>query len=200
MTQKSGYRISHKSGLTRDRILDEAEALFAFLERHWPRLVNAIESRIIPTTNNATEEIIRIFNQHYKTFCGFENIESARLYLGVFEKVERFSGAEFDSFSTASLITRSTNDIMQIQMVMVMMIRMMFFAPIIGVGGVIRAIGKSSSMWWLIALAVGILSILVLVVYRVAVPKFKIMQKLVDRLNLVSRESLSGMMVIRFSS
>ena len=64
----------------------EAVALFVFLERHWPRLVNAIESRIIPTTNNATEEVIRIFNQHYKTFCGFENIESARLYLGVFEK------------------------------------------------------------------------------------------------------------------
>jgi hypothetical protein len=69
----------------------EAEALFAFLERHWPTLINAIESRIIPTTNNATEEVIRIFTQHYKTFCGFENIESARLYLGVFEKVYRFT-------------------------------------------------------------------------------------------------------------
>jgi transposase-like protein len=69
----------------------EAKAIFAFLERHWPRLVNAIESRHIPTTNNATEEVIRIFTQHYKTFCGFENIESARLYLGVFEKVYRFT-------------------------------------------------------------------------------------------------------------
>jgi transposase-like protein len=69
----------------------EAEALFAFLARHWPKLVNAIESRIVPTTNNVTEEVIRIFNQHYKTFCGFENIESARLYLGVFEKVYRFT-------------------------------------------------------------------------------------------------------------
>ncbi len=69
----------------------EAEALFALLERHWPTLVNAIESRIIPTTNNATEEVIRIFTQHYKTFCGFENIESARLYLAVFEKVYRFT-------------------------------------------------------------------------------------------------------------
>jgi transposase-like protein len=69
----------------------EAKAIFDFLERHWPKLVNAIESRIIPTTNNATEEVIRIFTQHYKTFCGFDNIDSAQLYLGVFEKVYRFS-------------------------------------------------------------------------------------------------------------
>ena len=69
----------------------EARAVFEFLERHWPKLVNAIESRIIPTTNNACEEVIRIFTQHYKTFCGFANIESARLYLGVFEKVYRFT-------------------------------------------------------------------------------------------------------------
>ncbi|NIO70577.1 MAG: transposase [Anaerolineae bacterium] len=69
----------------------DAAALFDFLERHWPYLVNAIESRLIPTTNNATEEVIRIFTQHYKTFCGFENIDSARLYLGVFEKIYRFT-------------------------------------------------------------------------------------------------------------
>jgi len=69
----------------------EAKAIFAFLERHWPRLVNGIESRHIPTTNNATEEVIRIFTQHYKTFCGFENIETARLYLAVFEKAYRFA-------------------------------------------------------------------------------------------------------------
>ena len=68
-----------------------AEAIFAFLENHWPRLVNAIESQHIPTTNNATEEVIRIFTQHYKTFCGFDNVESARLYLAVFEKVYRFT-------------------------------------------------------------------------------------------------------------
>jgi transposase-like protein len=68
-----------------------AEAIFGFLERHWPRLVNGIESHHIPTTNNATEEVIRIFTQHYKTFCGFENVESARCYLAVFEKVYRFT-------------------------------------------------------------------------------------------------------------
>jgi transposase-like protein len=75
----------------------EAHAIFALLERHWPRLVNAIESRRIPTTNNTTEEVIRIFTQHYKTFCGFENIESARLYLGVFEKVYRFTPFSADA-------------------------------------------------------------------------------------------------------
>ena len=115
----------------------------------------------------------------------------------VFKKVESFSNTEFDRFSTASLITRSTNDITQIQMVVILMMRMVFYAPIIGVGGIIRAIGKDSSMWWIIALAVGVLITLVLVVYKVAVPKFKIIQQLTDRLNLVTRENLSGMMVIR---
>lgn len=119
------------------------------------------------------------------------------LRAAVFERVESFSSAEFDRFSTASLITRTTNDIMQVQMVAIMMVTMIFYAPIIGVGGVIRALRASSSMWWLIAAAVGVLLVMVLVVYRVAVPKFKTIQKLMDRLNLVSRESLSGMMVIR---
>ena len=115
----------------------------------------------------------------------------------VFTKVEDFSLREFDKFSTASLITRTNNDVMQLQTVVVMMIRMVFYAPIIGIGGVIRALGKNSSMWWIIALAVGLISLLIAAVYNVAVPRFKIMQKLVDKLNLVSREDLSGMMVIR---
>ncbi|QXE20990.1 ABC transporter ATP-binding protein [Clostridium sp. 001] len=115
----------------------------------------------------------------------------------VFEKVEHFSNAEFDKFSTASLITRSTNDITQIQMLMVIMIRMVFYAPIMGIGGVIRAMGKSKSMSWIIALAVIVLLGLILVVFAVAFPKFKIIQKLIDKLNLVTRENLSGMMVIR---
>jgi len=115
----------------------------------------------------------------------------------VFENVEHFSNAEFDKFSTASLITRSTNDITQIQMVVVIMIRMMFYAPILGIGGVIRMLGKDSSMWWLIAVAVMILISLILIVFSIALPKFKAIQKLVDRLNLVSRENLAGMMVIR---
>jgi len=115
----------------------------------------------------------------------------------VFEKVESFSNAEFEKFSTASLITRSTNDITQIQMVTVMLVRMVFYAPIIGVGGIIRALGKGSSMWWIIALAVLLLISLILVIFSIALPKFKMIQKLIDRLNLVARENLSGMMVIR---
>lgn len=115
----------------------------------------------------------------------------------VFKKVQRFSNTEIDKFSTASLITRTTNDITQLQMLIVIMIRMVFYAPIIGVGGVIRAIGKSASMSWIIALAVALILVLIAVIIVVAVPKFKIIQKLVDRLNLVARENLSGIMVIR---
>jgi len=115
----------------------------------------------------------------------------------VFTKVEDFSLAEFDSFSTASLITRSTNDVTQIQMMIMMGTRMLFYAPIIGVGGVIRALGKASGMWWIIALAVGVLLAIIALVFAIVVPKFRIVQRLVDRLNLVVRENLSGMMVIR---
>jgi ATP-binding cassette subfamily B protein len=115
----------------------------------------------------------------------------------VFRKVESFSGAEFDKFSSASLITRSTNDITQLQMVTVIMVRMVFYAPIMGVGGVIRAIGKGSSMWWTIAVAVIVLLGMISILISIALPRFRRIQKLVDRLNLVARESLSGMMVIR---
>jgi ATP-binding cassette subfamily B multidrug efflux pump len=116
---------------------------------------------------------------------------------GVFKKVESFSSTEFDQFSTASLITRSTNDVTQVQMVIFLIMRMVFYAPIIGVGGIIRAVGKSASMWWIIALAVLVLLGLIMIVFSIALPKFRIMQKLVDRLNLVTRENLAGMMVIR---
>jgi len=115
----------------------------------------------------------------------------------VFTKVESFSSTEFDRFSTASLITKSTNDVTQIQMVVIMMMRMVFYAPIIGIGGVIRAMGKNPTMWWIIAVAVATLLGLVLIVYSISLPKFKSIQGLIDRLNLVMRENLSGMMVIR---
>ena len=115
----------------------------------------------------------------------------------VFAKVESFSSAEFDKFSTASLITRSTNDVTQVQMVIFMIMRMVFYAPIIGIGGVIRAIDKSATMWWIIAVAVVALLSLILIVFSISLPKFKIIQSLIDRLNLVTRENLSGMMVIR---
>ncbi|BES64535.1 ABC transporter ATP-binding protein [Gottschalkiaceae bacterium SANA] len=115
----------------------------------------------------------------------------------IFDKVSRFSNAEFDQFSTASLITRSTNDIMQVQNLMVVMIRMVFYAPILGIGGVIKAMNSNSSMSWIIALAVGILILMIAVIFSIAMPKFKIVQKQVDRVNLVMREALTGMMVIR---
>ncbi|MDF2673482.1 MAG: ABC-type multidrug transport system, ATPase and permease component [Clostridiales bacterium] len=122
---------------------------------------------------------------------------SRNLRKNVFTKVQNFSNTEFDKFSTASLITRTTNDITQIQMLVVIMIRMVIYAPIMGVGGVIRAINKSVSMSWIIAVAVVVLLGLILTVFTVAMPKFKIIQKLIDKLNLVTRENLSGMMVIR---
>lgn len=115
----------------------------------------------------------------------------------LFSSVEHFSFSEFDSFSTASLITRATNDVTQVQMVTVMAMRMFFYAPIIGIGGVIRATGKAASMSWIIALAVALIVGLIAVVFSIALPRFKKIQTLVDRLNLVVRENLSGMMVIR---
>jgi ATP-binding cassette subfamily B protein len=115
----------------------------------------------------------------------------------VFKKVESFSSAEFNTFSTASLITRSTNDVTQVQTVIFMIMRMVLYAPIIGVGGVIRAIDKSAEMWWIIAVAVAALLSLILTVFTISLPKFRIIQDLIDRLNLVTREQLSGMMVIR---
>ena len=117
--------------------------------------------------------------------------------LDMFKKVENFSLTEFNSFSTASLITRTTNDVTQVQMVIVMAMRMVFYAPIIGVGGVIRAVGKGGSMWWLIAAAVLMLISIILSLMSIALPKFKIIQSLIDRINLVARENLSGMLVIR---
>jgi ATP-binding cassette subfamily B protein len=115
----------------------------------------------------------------------------------LFIRVQHFSNAEFDKFSTASLITRTTNDITQIQMLLVIMIRMVFYAPIMGIGGVFRALSKSVSMSWIIALAVIVLFGIISVLYSIAMPKFMLMQKLIDRLNLVTRENLSGIMVVR---
>ncbi len=115
----------------------------------------------------------------------------------IFRKVESFSSAEFDKFPTASLITRSTNDITQLQMVTMFMVRLVFYAPIMGIGGTIRAIGKGSSMWWTIAVAVLVLVGVITVIVSIALPKFRLVQKLIDRINLVARENLSGMMVIR---
>ena len=120
-----------------------------------------------------------------------------RLRSRVFGKVVSFSNAELDRFSTASLITRSTNDIQQVQMVIVMLLRMVLYAPIIGVGGIIKVAHTETGMGWIIGVAVALITVVVVALMVIAMPKFKKMQSLVDRLNLVSREILTGVPVIR---
>lgn len=120
-----------------------------------------------------------------------------KLRKDLFEKIEYFSSNEFDKFSTASLITRTTNDITQIQTLITMSLRMVCYAPIIGIGGIVMALASTVSMTWIIALAVIVLIGILLVVFCIALPKFKQIQKMIDRLNLVTRENLSGMLVIR---
>ena len=120
-----------------------------------------------------------------------------RLRSAVFTKVLSFSTAEFKQFSTASLITRSTNDIQQIQMLTVMLLRVVFYAPLMAIWGIIKVLNTNSQMTWIIAVAVAGVIFAVLVLFIVAMPKFKLVQKLIDKINLVSREILSGLSVIR---
>ena len=115
----------------------------------------------------------------------------------IFRKVEGFTSAEFDKFSTASLITRTTNDVNQVQLIVTMGLRMICYAPILGIGGAILAASTSLSMSWIIVLAIVLLFVIMIIVLLTAMPKFKVMQKMIDRLNLVTRESLSGLLVIR---
>ena len=115
----------------------------------------------------------------------------------VFHKVVGFSNNEFDHFSTASLITRSTNDIQQIQLIIVMLLRIVLYAPILAIGGIFQVFQTNVSMSWIIALAVVLIALVILVLFLVAMPKFKILQTLVDKVNLVMREILTGLSVIR---
>lgn len=115
----------------------------------------------------------------------------------VFEKVESFSNNEFDKFSTASLITRTTNDITQVQMLMIMLLRIVLFAPMMGFGALYKAITHSTSMTWIIMLILVVIACVLFVLIKVVMPKFKIIQSLIDRLNLTMRENLSGVLVIR---
>lgn len=115
----------------------------------------------------------------------------------VFHKVVGFSNNEFDHFSTASLITRSTNDIQQIQLIIVMLLRIVLYAPILAIGGIFQVFQTNVSMSWIIALAVALIAMVILVLFLVAMPKFKILQTLVDKVNLVMREILTGLSVIR---
>ena len=115
----------------------------------------------------------------------------------IFKQVVGFSNAEMDKFSTASLITRSTNDVQQIQLVTTLLLRMVIYAPILGVGGVIKVVNTKSGMGWVIFVAVAVILLYVGILVSLAMPKFKIMQVMVDKVNLVSREILTGLSVIR---
>ncbi|MBO6047991.1 MAG: ABC transporter ATP-binding protein, partial [Erysipelotrichaceae bacterium] len=117
--------------------------------------------------------------------------------LNLFKKVESFSDEEMNRFSTASLITRSTNDITQVQVVLIIFIRLICFAPVLGIGALIMAIRTSLSMTWIIALSILMLIGVLIITMIIALPKFKIVQSLIDRLNLSMRENLSGLLVIR---
>ena len=128
-----------------------------------------------------------------RTAAGF----SKNLRRAVFTKVQSYSKAEIDKFSIASLITRSTNDVQHVQMFILMGIRMMVFAPIMGVGGTVMALRKSLGLSWIIGLALVIMVCALILVLLIVMPKFKVLQKLIDRLNLVSRENLTGLMVVR---
>ena len=122
---------------------------------------------------------------------------SQSLRINLFEKVESFSNAEFDKFATSSLITRTTNDVTQIQTLIVMLIRIIFYAPIMGIGGFVHALANSKSMSWIVALSIISLLGLIATMFTFVMPKFKIVQSLIDKLNLVVRENLDGMLVIR---
>lgn len=115
----------------------------------------------------------------------------------VFKRVQTFSNSELDNFSPASLITRTTNDITQIQMLLVMLVRMLFYAAIMGVGGAIKAVSESRNLSWIIVGAVLALVVLIVILFTVVMPKMRKMQTLVDKVNLISRENLEGLLVIR---
>lgn len=115
----------------------------------------------------------------------------------IYRKVMSFSSSEYNKFSTASLITRSTNDVQQVQMVMAMMFRIVLYAPILGIGGVLKVLETDSSMTWILGVGVALIFLVIAVLFAVAMPKFTVLQKLIDRLNLVSREILTGIPVIR---
>jgi len=115
----------------------------------------------------------------------------------VFKRVQTFSNPELDKFSPASLITRTTNDITQIQLLIVLMVRMLFYSAILGTGGIFKAVSESQTLSWTIVGAVLALVTVIIVLFNVAMPRMRIMQTLVDKLNLISRENLEGLLVVR---
>ena len=163
--------------------------------------LNALQRQYLLTTG-AKMMALSLLMLAAAVLCGYLSAKTAarigmELRSSVFRNVLGFSSVEMNRFSTASLITRSTNDIQQIQMVTVMLLRMVLYAPVLGIGAILKVVTTKTGMGWIIVLAVVIISGLVLTLMGVTLPKFKMMQKLVDRLNLVSREILTGLPVIR---
>lgn len=163
--------------------------------------LNALQRQYLLTTG-AKMMALSLLMLAAAVLCGYLSAKTAarigmELRSSVFRNVLGFSSVEMNRFSTASLITRSTNDIQQIQMVTVMLLRMVLYAPVLGIGAILKVVTTKTGMGWIIVLAVVIISGLVLTLMSVTLPKFKMMQKLVDRLNLVSREILTGLPVIR---
>lgn len=163
--------------------------------------LNALQRQYLLTTG-AKMMALSLLMLAAAVLCGYLSAKTAarigmELRSSVFRNVLSFSSVEMNRFSTASLITRSTNDIQQIQMVTVMLLRMVLYAPVLGIGAILKVVTTKTGMGWIIVLAVVIISGLVLTLMGVTLPKFKMMQKLVDRLNLVSREILTGLPVIR---
>lgn len=163
--------------------------------------VNAIQTRYLLTVGSKML-LMTILMMSASIAVGFLSARVSagigmRLRNRVFRKVVSFSHAEMDKFSTASLITRSTNDIQQVQMVAVMLLRMVCYAPILGIGGIIKVVHTRTGMGWIIVVAVGVILLLVGTLVGIAMPKFKLMQTLVDKMNLISREILTGIPVIR---
>ena len=145
---------------------------------------------------------ITVISMVLALFTGFFTARTATgvandLREAVFNKVLRFSNAEINRFSTSSLITRTTNDVMQIQNTLMMVIRQFIYAPILAVGGIVRALERSTSLAWVVILSTAIMLVLCAILFFIALPKFKITQNLIDRINLVTRENLSGILVVR---
>lgn len=185
-----------------DMIVDQMAIMFVKAEYEAVGLdLDAIQTRYLLVTG-AKMLIMTVLMMAAAIAVGFLAARTSagigmRLRNRVFRKVVSFSHAELDKFSTASLITRSTNDIQQVQMVSVMLLRMVCYAPILGIGGIIKVAHTRTGMGWIIAVAVGAIILLVGTLMGIAMPKFKQMQVLVDKLNLVSREILTGIPVIR---
>ena len=189
-------------GATADMLTDQMAILFVRQEYEAMGMdLNAMQRTYLLTTGGKMLAITLLMVAAAITAGMLASRVAARVGMElrgkVFRKVVSFGNAEIDKFSTASLITRSTNDIQQIQMVVVMLLRLVLYAPIIGIGGIVRVATTRTGMGWIIGVAVGVLLALIVVLMTVAMPKFKKMQTLIDRVNLVSREILTGLPVIR---